>query len=132
MATVNNPRLAITTDRPHDKATVTVVCDVDFTDFEVNTMNRLGLRYTLRCRVVNKDLWYETTSLTYDDRELPGVPGAAAASEEVIFETVALLDALREHMFTRDELFAEVTLVNNETGTEQLARSETQPVDFAA
>jgi hypothetical protein len=42
------------------------------------------------------------------------------------------LDALREHLFTRDELFAELTLVNNETGVEQIVRSATQTVDLAA
>ncbi len=35
-------------------------------------------------------------------------------------------------MFTRDELFAELTLVNNETGAEQVARSETQTIDLSA
>src|SRR5262245_30066608 len=121
MASITNPRLAIATDRAHDEATVTVVCDVQFTDFEVNAMNQLGLRYALRCRVFNKNPWYETTSLMLEDVELPRVPGAAIGLEEVAFEAVAPLDALREHMVTRDELFAELTLVNNETDAEQLA-----------
>jgi hypothetical protein len=109
-----------------------VSCDLEFTEFEVNAMNMLGLRYTLRCRVVNKDLWYETTSLILEDVEFPRVPGAATASEEVVFEVVAPFEELREHMFTRDELLAELTLVNNETGAEKVARSETQTVDLAA
>jgi hypothetical protein len=125
-------RLAIAMDPAHDTAAVRAVCDVEFTEFEVNAMNLLGLRYGLRCRIVNRDLWSETTSLTLDDVELPRVPGAATASDEVVFETVTPRDALREHMFTHDELFAELTLVNNETGAEQVARSETRTVDLAA
>jgi hypothetical protein len=132
MTMIRNPKLSIAIDDNLQHATVVVQCNVQFTDFEVNAMNRLGWRYTLRCRVVNKDLWYETTSLVLEDVELPRVPGAATASEEVVFEVVAPLDALREHMFTRDELLAELTLVNNETGSEQVARSETQTVDLAA
>jgi len=132
MTTIGNPKLSVATDDNLQRAAVVVQCNVRFTDFEVNAMNRLGLRYTLRCRVVNKDLWYETTSLILEDVELPRVPGAATASEEVVFETAAPLDALREHMFTRDELFAELTLVNNETGAEQVARSETQTIDLSA
>jgi hypothetical protein len=35
-------------------------------------------------------------------------------------------------MFTRDELLAELTLVDQETGVEQVVRSEALTVDLAA
>jgi hypothetical protein len=132
MPTIRQPILSVA---PHDdltRATVRVRCNVAFTDFEVNAMNRLGLRYTLRCRVLNHDLWYETTSLVLDDVELPRVTGAATGAEEVVFEKIESMGSLREHVFTRDQLLAELTLVNQETGEEQVVRGETLTVDLAA
>ena len=48
VASINNAELAITTDRPQDRATLVVSCDVNFTEVEVNAMDILGLRYTLQ------------------------------------------------------------------------------------
>ncbi len=132
MATIHPPTLTIAPDEALDRATVRVESNVQFTDFEVNAMNKLGLGYTLQCRVINKDLWYESTVLVLDEVVLPRIAGAAAASEAVVCETVVALDALREHMFTRDELLAEVSLVDTETGAEQVVRSEMLSVDLAA
>jgi hypothetical protein len=54
MATITSSELTVTTNRPDDRASVVVSCDVEFTEVEVNAMNMLGLRYTLTCQVLNK------------------------------------------------------------------------------
>jgi hypothetical protein len=41
--------LTIAVDEDLQRATVRVQCNVQFTGFEVNAMNKLTLRYTLRC-----------------------------------------------------------------------------------
>src|SRR5262245_14115916 len=132
MSTIHPPALTIAPDEAVHRATVCVYCNVQFSDFEVNAMNKLGVVYALRCRVINTDLWYETSVRVLDEVVLPRVAGTAVASEEVVFEAVVPMDTLREHMFTRDELLAELTLVNNETGVAQVVRSETATVDLAA
>ena len=38
MAAINNPELILTTGRPDGRASVTVSCDVEFTEVEVNAM----------------------------------------------------------------------------------------------
>src|SRR5215470_14648529 len=98
MSTTHRPKLTVTPDEALDRATVRVLCNVQFTDFEINAMNELGAAYTLSCRVINKDLWYETTGLAFDDVVLPRIAGTAAASEDIVLEAVVPLDALREHM----------------------------------
>jgi hypothetical protein len=57
MASISNAQLAITTDPLHERASISVSCDVEFTNVEVNAMNLLGLRSRLECQLVNKDLW---------------------------------------------------------------------------
>ena len=42
-------------------ATVVASCDVELTDFEVNAVNVLRPRYTVDCRVINRDIQYENT-----------------------------------------------------------------------
>src|SRR5262249_52647954 len=49
MASINNHGLTVTTNRPDDRASVIVSCDIEFTEVEVNAMNLLGLRHTLTC-----------------------------------------------------------------------------------
>jgi hypothetical protein len=49
MSTIHNPRLSIAPDASRQQARVIVLCNVQFTQFEVNAMNQLGLRDTLRC-----------------------------------------------------------------------------------
>lgn len=131
MPTIHNPVLTVAPHEDLTRATVRVVCNVEFTDFEVNAMNQLGLRYALSCEILNKDLWYETTSLAFDDVAFPRLPRRATASEEVVFERIAPLDELREHVFTKDELLAELTLVNGETGEQQVVRTARVKVDLA-
>ena len=48
MATINNPQLTVSTHPLRNMATVVASCDVELTDFEVNAVNVLRLRYTVR------------------------------------------------------------------------------------
>lgn len=131
MPTLPHAGLSVAMDDNLTEATVRVVCNVEFSEFEVNAMNLLGLRYTVRCRVINRDLWYETTALEFDDIRLPHVGKNASTSEEVVFDTTLPADALREHMFTREQFIAELQLIDTEAGAEQVVRSETVTVDMA-
>src|SRR5712691_8376737 len=68
MATIDRPELAIGTDQLQDLVTLSVSCEVHFTEFEVNAVNLLGLRYRLHCRLFNKDLWDIEPVAVFDDR----------------------------------------------------------------
>ena len=57
MATILNPRLAVSTDRLHDRASISVSCDVDFTEVELSAIQLLGLSYHVQCQLLDKDLW---------------------------------------------------------------------------
>ena len=132
MPSLHNAQLTVAPDYSLTRATLTVECDVQFTEFEVNAMNKLGLRYVLGCRVVNKDLWYVTTSAVFADVELPRSGRAAVATEHVELQMIAPIAQLREHMFTLDEFLAELTLRDCATGAEQVARTPLVSVDLAA
>jgi len=87
MATINNPDLTVTTNRPVDRANVLVSCDIEFTEVEVNAMNMLGLEYTLTCQVLNKELLDEDPVITYRQITFPRLPGAANRYEHVAFDS---------------------------------------------
>jgi hypothetical protein len=126
MATISNPQLTITTDPMQNGASLVARCDVDLTDFELNAMRLLGLRYTLACGVLNRDLQYEQTVLVYEPQFVPAdLPVAHMA-----FEAVSAMSDLHQHIFTRDELVAEFTLTNDETGSREIVRSELVTADL--
>src|SRR6266568_8007958 len=122
MATMRNIQLAVTTDRFNNLATLVASCDVDFTEFEVNAMNLLGLHYTVACQVLNRDLQYEDSVIRFGHRELPPVATAATLTEHIVFRSDAVMSDLHEHLFTKDELVAEFTLTNVETGEAEIGR----------
>jgi hypothetical protein len=132
MATINNPELTVTTDRPDERASVVVSCDIEFTDVEVNAMNLLGLQYTLTCQVLNKEMLDENPVLTYRARRFPIVPDDARSYEHVVFDTYEWMDSLHERLIGKDKLVAKLTLTNEETKAEVTARTETISVDLAA
>ena len=132
MPTLHNASLSVTTDRPQDRATVVVTCDVDFTEVEVNAMDMLGLRYSLTCRVLNKYLLDEDPVITYIERMFPRVPGGAQRYEHVIFDTWSPMYDLHERLIGKDKLIAEIKLRNEETGDEQVLRTDDISVDLAA
>src|SRR5712692_2168795 len=81
MATIDRPELAIGTDRQQDLVTVSVNCEVHFTEFEVNAVNLLRLRYRLYCRLFNKDLWDVEPVAVFDDRMFTRDAGATVSSD---------------------------------------------------
>ena len=78
MASISNAELMITTDRPQDRATIVVSCDVQFTEVEVNAMNLLGLEYTLHCQVLNKEVLDEDPVVSFHHTTFPREPAGPA------------------------------------------------------
>jgi len=132
MASINNPELTVTTDRPDDRASVIVSCDIQFTDVEVNAMNLLGLQYTLTCEVLNKEMLDEDPVLTYRAQNFPIVSGDARNYEHIVFDSHEWMDSLHERLIGKDKLVAKLTLTNDETRAEVTTRTETISVDLAA
>jgi hypothetical protein len=132
MATLKNPQLAITTRPAHDAATVVGSVDVSFTTFEVNTMNKLGLRYRLQCDLLDMDVLYPDTVIRFEQVSLPRTPGEATTLEHVEFVTDAKMSDLHMYVFGKDPLYARFVLTNEETGAEVMDHSEVVRVDLAA
>jgi hypothetical protein len=81
MASRTNPQLTITTDRAQNKATVVAECELEFTQFEVKAMTRLGLRYLLRCELLNMEMLYPESAprATVQPAQLAGLRGLTPA-----------------------------------------------------
>ena len=122
MPAITNVVLTISTDTALDRARVVVNCDVEFTQVEVNAMNILGLQYELSCRVLGRDALDDYPVVTFHTQVFPTVPGAALTSEHALFDTVGVMTDLHEHVFGKDQLVAELTLTNTETGTQNVRR----------
>jgi hypothetical protein len=131
MATINTAELAIFTDKLLDRANVTVNCDVEFTEVEVNAMNILGMQYELSCRVLDKDLLDDEPVLVFSPQSFPSVPGAAMAYEHALFEAITTMTDMHLHIVGKDKLVAELTLKNTETGTQAQTRTEVLAVDLS-
>ena len=132
MPTIKNAELIISTDRPADRANVVVSCDVEFTEVEVNAMDLLGLKYSLTCQVINDYLMDDDQMLTFHPRQYPRNDEMARRHEHAVFEIQVSMDSLHERIFGKDKLAAQLTLRNEETGSEQTARTEEIAVDLAA
>ena len=132
MPTLRHADLSVTTDRPQDRATVIVSCDIEFTEVEVNAMDMLGLQYTAECRVYNKYLFDEDPVITYHEQVFPRVRGTGRRYEHVVFETSTTMDDLHERLIGKDKLIADIRLRNGETGDEQKLRTEEIAIDLAA
>jgi hypothetical protein len=131
MVALHNIRLAITTDPAHGIARIVVSCDVDFTEYEVNAMNVLGLRYSLECSLLDMDMLYPDTIVMFDRQSLPSVRGAATRSEHVSFATSAPMRALHQYVFGKDPLVGQLMLTNVESGAQVIGRSDVVAVDLA-
>ena len=132
MPAIKNAALSVTTDRPQNRATVVVSADIEFTDVEVNAMDVLGLRYSLECRVLNKHLIDDDPMLTFHAHSYPRELYGARRYEQALFETTVDMDSLHERVLGKDNLVAELRLKNQETGTEDVARTDEIAVDLAA
>jgi hypothetical protein len=131
VATIHKPQLVISTDRPHDQATVTLSSDVEFTEVEVNAMNVLGLRYTLHCELLDMDMLYEPADVPFGETRFPSVGRTAKANEHVELEASAPMHVLHRFVFGKDSLLAELTLCNEETGAVTTARSNVLHINLA-
>jgi len=123
--------LTISTDAALDRARVVVNCEVEFTRVEVNAMNILGLQYELSCCVLDRDALDDYPVVTFHTQVFPTVPGAALTNEHALFDTVAVMTALHERVFGKDQLVAELTLTNTETGTQNIKRGAVIAVNLA-
>ncbi len=132
MATITNAELTITTNRPEDRASVVVTCDVEFTEVEVNAMNMLGLQYTLHCQVLNREMLDEEPVVSYHHQQFPRVAGMARRYEHVTFDTYEPMYRLHDRLIGKDKLVAQLKLKNEETGAENVERTEIVAVDLAA
>jgi hypothetical protein len=132
MATISNPELTVTTNRPVDRAAVIVNCDIEFTDVEVNAMNMLGLKYNLTCEVYNKELFDEDLVISYPVQQFPSASGAVESSAHVVFDTHEWMDSMHERLIGKDKLVAKLTLTNQETQEAVKAQTEVIAVDLAA
>jgi hypothetical protein len=132
MATINNPDLSVTTNRPVDRAAVIVSCDVEFTDVEVNAMNMLGLQYTLTCEVYNKELLDEDLVITYPAQQFPDGLGDGQHAAHVVFDTHEWMDSMHERLIGKDKLIAKLVLTNQESHEAVRAQTEVIAVDLAA
>jgi len=132
MATIKNPELTVTTNRPDDRANILVNCDIEFTEVEVNAMNLLGLQYTLACQILNKDMLEEDPVYTYPMITFPRAAGAGSRYEHALFDTYEAMETLHDRLIGKDKLVAKLTLTNEETNAEVSVRTETIAVDLAA
>lgn len=132
MPSLKHAELTVMTDRPQDRATLGVSCDIHFTDVEVNAMNILGLRYTLHCEVINKELIDEYPVVSFRHQSFPRVRGEARDYDHAMFETTVPMGNLHERLIGKDKLVAQLKLKNEETGEQQVKRSQVIAVDLAA
>jgi hypothetical protein len=132
MATIIDPQLSIQVDRAAKMANVRVTCGIEFTEFEVNSMNALGLHYTLDCHLLNMEMLYPETVINFGLLQYPRVRDEAKAYEEPVFEAVAPTNELHEYIFGKDSLLAELRLSNEDLGTVSVKRTPTTLVDLAA
>jgi hypothetical protein len=132
MATINNTRLAVSTEPLNNRASITVSCDVEFTDVEVTAVNLLGQHYTLQCQIFDKDLWARTPVAVLDEWTFPALlETRVSKTEHVEFNSDRPMSDLHTHLLSNDDLQAELTLRNEETGhVEAVSRTDYISVDL--
>jgi hypothetical protein len=132
MASITNPQLAIATDRVQNKAAITVSCDVEFTQFEMNAMTHVGLSYSLHCELLNMDMMYPTSVVMFAGQDFPRIPGHGQPHEHATFEATAAMNGLHMYIFGKDTLVAELTLKDLESGASTVKRTPVVAVNLAA
>lgn len=131
MSTIQDPKLSIDADRERDNAKINVTCGVEFTEFEVNAMNLLGMRYSLHCELLDMDMLYEPDEVHFLGQEFPRTGHAATMHEQATFESQAAMHVLHRFVLGKDTLVAELTLRNEETGESNVMRSKPLRVDLS-
>jgi hypothetical protein len=131
LASINNVSFAIVADHLRDRASVSVSCDIDFTDVEVNAINMLGLRYRVSCLIFNMDMWKREPVAILDDWTVPSsMERTVSSREHVEFTTDRPTSDLHTHFLSKDKLQAEVQLVNEETGDSVVSRTDFVAVEL--
>jgi len=95
-------------------------------------MNILGLRHSLDCQLLIRDLLNEVPIVRFPLRSFPQPPGPAATHEHVVFETVRYMTFHHLHHLGKERFVAKLTLRNEETGESLTSWTKTIAVDLAA
>ncbi len=135
MPRIDHVELTIIPDRIQNRAKVAVSCGVEFSEFEVNAMNMLGLRYKLDCRILEENIYMlpkPEPVVTFHHQDFPRPMGGVERYEQAKFEAVVAMSDLREHDFGKDKLVAELKLQDEETGEWVVGRSQVVAIDLAA
>jgi hypothetical protein len=132
MAQIHDPQLSIQIDHAAQTARVSVSCDVEFTDFKMNSMNLLGFLYTLECQLLNMEHLSPQAVMTFDPQQFPRIRDGARLHEHTVFEASAPTNELHVYLFRKDSLLAELRLSNEDLGTLNVKRTPTMFVDLAA
>jgi hypothetical protein len=132
MATIIDPQLSIEVDKASELATVTVSCGVKFTEFEVRSMNLMGVRYTLECHILNMEMLYPDTVINFVAQQFPRLRDEASQYEQPVFHAVARPKDLHLYNSGKDAVAAELRLSNEDLGAVSVKRSPTTLVDLAA
>jgi hypothetical protein len=132
MAAIIDPQLSIQVDKAAAVANVKVTCGLEFTDFEVRSMNLLGIRYTLECHLLNMEMLYPETVINFVPQQFPRVRDGASAYEQPAFEALAPTKELHLYIFGKDSVLAELRLTNDDMGTVSVKRTPVMLVDLAA
>jgi len=132
MATIIDPQLTIEVDKSAKVANVRVTCDVEFSQFEVNSMNLLGTRYTLECNLLNMEMLYPESVINFGLLQFPRIRDGASTLERPVFEAVAPTKDLHLYIFGKDSVVAELRLSNEDLGSVSVKRTPTTLVDLAA
>jgi hypothetical protein len=132
MASIINPKLSIDSDRVQNTAAISVSCDVEFTQFEVNAMTRLGLSYSLSCDLQTMDMLYPESVVAFATQVFPRVPRQGKSLEHATFDAVTTMNALHVYIFGKDTIIAELTLKNDESEARTVKRTPPVAVDLVA
>jgi hypothetical protein len=132
MPKILDPQLFIQVDKAAAMATVKVTCGVEFTEFEVRSMNLLGMQYTLDCHLLNMEMLYPETVINFVPQQYPRVRDGATGYVEPVFEAVAPTKDLHLYIFGKDSILAELTMTNQDLETVSVKRTPTMLVDLAA
>ena len=131
MPDIRDPQLTIEIDHGAQVARVTVKCDLEFTEFEVNGMNLLGLRFTLECQLLNAEHLAPQAVMTFNLLQFPRIRDGATEFEHPVFEGSAPTSELHQYLFGKDSLVAELRLSNEDLGIVSVKRTPTVFVNLA-
>jgi hypothetical protein len=128
MPNIRDPELSIQVDRATRMATISVRCDLVFTDSEVDRMNLFGLSYALQCQVLNATVPHADAVLSFNPQLFPRFRDGANTYEHPVFETLAATADLVGHT----ALVAQLILSNEDRDTVDVKRTQTVGVGLAA